>query len=238
MDVKEKSEKSYEENIEKHKMEKYGDVFSGQQEHWDKVYSEKIDMFGIEPSYPACKAVDLFKKEGKFKVLELGGGQGRDTFYFATQGLQVEVVDYSKEGLRLINDKSRDSGMLQSIKTLQHNLKNALPFEDASFDCCYSHMLYCMALTKTELKFLSNEIKRVLKKGGFNVYTARNINDPHYMTGKYHGENIWERGGFAVHFFCRETVGELSEGYDIIDITEFEEGDLPRKLFLVILKKT
>jgi len=238
MDIKEKSKKSSEKYMEKHKTERSGDIFSEQQIHWDKVYSEKIDMFGIKPSYPACKAIDLFKKEDKLKVLELGGGQGRDALYFAIQGFQVKVLDYSKEGLRLINNKACNYGIPNSIETLQHDIKNPLPFKDESFDYCYSHMLYCMALTKVELKLLSNEIKRVLKKGGLNIYTARNINDAHYMTGKYYSEDIWETGGFAVHFFSRATVEELSEGYDIINITEFEEGDLPRKLFLVILKKT
>ena len=35
-------------------------------------------------------------------------------------------------------------------------------------------MLYCMALTTSELEFLSKEILRALKPGGLNFYTVRN----------------------------------------------------------------
>ena len=33
-------------------------------------------------------------------------------------------------------------------------------------------MLYCMALTNSDIKKLNNEILRVLKPGGINIYTV------------------------------------------------------------------
>jgi SAM-dependent methyltransferase len=213
------------------------DVLNGQQEHWEKMFSEKADMFGADPSYPARRANELLQKEGKIKILELGGGQGRDALFFAGNGFRVSVLDYSGGGLRAIREKAQKTSILQSIITLQHDIRQNLPFEDESFDCCFSHMLYCMALTTTELEFLSQEIGRVLKSGGLNIYTARNVNDAHFRTGTNRGEEMWEVGGFVVHFFSREKVEHLAKGYDIINVEEFEEGDLPRKLFLVILRK-
>ena len=35
-------------------------------------------------------------------------------------------------------------------------------------------MLYCMAFSFDQLKFLSSEIHRVLKPGGLNIYSVRN----------------------------------------------------------------
>ncbi|MCX5812456.1 MAG: class I SAM-dependent methyltransferase [Proteobacteria bacterium] len=223
--------------IKKHDVNILKDTLNAQQAHWEEKFSEKVDMFGIEPSYPAHKATDLFKREGRTKILELGGGQGRDTLFFAQEGFQVNMLDYSKEGLKTIRRKAQKLGISKSITTLQHDIRHRLPFEDASFDCCFSHMLYCMALTTAELEFLSQEISRVLKPGGLNVYTARNVSDIHYRTGIHRGEDMWEVGGFVVHFFSREKVEHLAKGYDIINIEELEEGDLPRRLFLVILKK-
>jgi SAM-dependent methyltransferase len=210
---------------------------NAQQAHWEKTFSEKADMFGINPSYPAFKSTGFFKKEGASRILELGGGQGRDTLFFAKEGFQVYVLDYSNEGLMSIREKAQGLGISQSITTLQHDIRLRLPYEDESFDCCFSHMLYCMALTTGQLEFLSREISRVLKPGGLNIYTARNIGDAHYRTGVHCGEDIWKTGGFIVHFFSLEKVKHLAKGYDIINIEEFEEGDLPRKLFLVVLRK-
>jgi SAM-dependent methyltransferase len=194
-------------------------------------------MFGVEPSYPACRATELFQREGRKRILELGGGQGRDALFFAGEGFHVDVLDYSEEGLKAIRGKAQKLGFSQSITTLYHDIRQRLPFEDESFDCCFSHMLYCMALTTVELEFLSQEIRRVLKPGGLNIYTARNTSDAHYRTGIHRSEDLWEAGGFVVHFFSREKVEHLAKGYDIINIEEFEEGDLPRKLFLVTLRK-
>ena len=91
---------------------------------------------------------------------------------------------------------------------------------------------------QSELEFLSQEVRRVLKPGGLNVYTVRHTADPHYRTGIDHGDDMWEiRGGFIVHFFSREKVENLAKGYEIVAVEEFEETDLPKKLFLVTLKK-
>jgi hypothetical protein len=99
-------------------------------------------------------------------------------------------------------------------------------------------MLYCMALTTAEQEFLSSEIKRVLKQGGLNIYTARNTVDAQYRTGIHRGEEMYEiAGGFIVHFFSREMIEQLAEGYKSLEVEEFEEGELPRKLYLVIMRK-
>lgn len=194
-------------------------------------------MFGTEPSNPAKIAVEMFKKEGKTKILELGGGQGRDTLYFAQNGFQVYMLDYSDSAVRAITDKAENLNLSGFITALQHDVRDPLPFETESFDGCYSHMLYCMALKTSELEFLSGEVRRVLRPNGLHIYTVRSIKDVHYRTGIHRGEDMYEVGGFIVHFFNREKVEHLAKGYEIISVDEFEEGDLPRKLFRVNLRK-
>lgn len=195
-------------------------------------------MFGAEQSYPARKAAERFKNTGARRILELGAGQGRDTFFFVKEDFQVSALDYSAEGVEAINKKAQSLGLSRSIVALQHDIRQPLPFEDGSLDGCYSHMLYCMALTTAELEFLSGEIHRVLKPGGLNIYTARHTGDAHYRTGIHRGDDMWEVGGFIVHFFSREKVEQLAKEYEIVSVEEFEEGDLPRKLFLVTLRKS
>jgi SAM-dependent methyltransferase len=208
-----------------------------QQNHWEKMFTENSEMFGTNPSYPARKAAETFKKAGVTRILELGGGQGRDTLFFAQEGFQISVLDYSAEGLEAIENKSQSLGLSRSIVTLRHDIREALPFADKSFDGCYSHMLFCMALTTAELEFLSQEILRVLKPGGLNIYTVRNTTDVHYRTGIHRGEDMWEIGGFIVHFFSKQKVEHLARGYAVESIEEFEEGALPRKLYLITLRK-
>ncbi len=194
-------------------------------------------MFGTAPSLPARKAAALFKEDGAVRILELGGGQGRDSLFFAKEGFLVCTLDYCSESIETISRKARGLGLSQSVAALRHDIRQPLPFEDGSFDGCFSHMLYCMALTTAELEFLSQEIRRVLKPGGLNIYTVRHTGDAHYQTGIHRGEDLWEVGGFIVHFFSRRKVDHLAKGYEVAALEEFEEGDLPRKLFFVVLRK-
>jgi SAM-dependent methyltransferase len=212
-------------------------ILDAQRQQWQDTFSETPEMFGSEPSDPAHRAAELFKREGVTILLELGSGQGRDTFYFARNGFQVYALDYSDQGLEAINKKAHELDLPNHIVTKVHDVRNPLPFDDGTFDACYSHMLFCMALTTDQLQFLSEEVRRVLKPGGISVYTVRHTDDSHYKTGIHCGEDLYEVGGFIVHFFSREKVALLAKGYEIISIDEFEEGKLPRRLFLVTLRK-
>lgn len=216
------------------------DVVNNQQPHWEKVFENTCSRFGDEPSYPAQKAAAIFEQEGKNKILELGCGQGRDTCFFASKGFHIYALDYAESGLKAVKEKLENLGFSDSVSivTLKHDVRKHLPFENESFEACYSHMLYCMALTTDELEFLNNEIKRVLKPGGLNIYTARHTGDAQYKTGIHRGDDMYEiAGGFIVHFFSREKVKRLAEGYQNFEVEEFEEGELPKKLYLVTMRK-
>lgn len=213
-------------------------IIDAQRAHWEQTFASKPTMFGDQPSYPAQQAAVLFKAEGKQKVLELGGGQGRDSLFLARTGFDIAVVDYSDVGLQELRRKATESGTDERIHTLVHDIRKPLQFVASSFEGVYSHMLYCMALTEAELVALSAEIHRVLVPGGLNVFTVRTKEDAHYGTGIHRGEDMYEVGGFIVHFFDKAKVQAVSQGFEIVSIDNFEEGGLPRKLFLVTLRKS
>ena len=212
-------------------------IINAQQEHWETTFLQKPDMFGLDRSEPAVKAAEQFEREGKRKILELGSGQGRDTLFFARNGFQVSAADYSQAAVETIVSKAQAVGVSDLVAAVRQDVREPLQFPDESFDACYSHMLFCMALTTIELERLSREVWRVLRPGGLNVYTVRHTGDAHYGTGVHRGEDMWEVGGFIVHFFNREKVIHLANGFEIVSIDEFEEGGLPRKLLRVTLRK-
>jgi len=213
------------------------DELDQQQLQWDRAYTAEMDFFGDEPSLAARRAADRFLEGGCSLLMELGAGQGRDTLFFAGLGLRVYALEYSESGLWGIIDKGVKTDLGEMISPVFRDLRKPLPFEDASIDGCFSHMLYCMAFSRAELEFLTGEIRRVLKSGGLNIYTVRHKGDAHYGQGTHLGEDLYERNGFVVHYFDRAMVEHLAGGFDLLDIEEFEEGSLPRKLFQVTLRK-
>jgi len=97
-------------------------------------------------------------------------------------------------------------------------------------------MLFSMALTTGELERLVGELRRVLRPGGLVVYTARTTADAHYGAGIARGDDMYEHGGFIVHFFDRVLIDRLAVGCELLDITSFTEGELPRRLARVTMR--
>ena len=194
-------------------------------------------MFGSEPSYSAKIALENFKKNNIKHIIELGAGLGRDTIYFAKNSIKVTALDCSPTAIKIIKDKSSNLRLSDFINVQTHDLRQKLNFKDNSFEGCYSHMLYCMAFTYSELENLNNEICRVLKKDSLNIYTARNYRDADYKKGIYHGEDLYEMNGYIVHYFSDEKIKKLLTGFKNLSINHFDEGSFPRKLSLVINQK-
>jgi len=208
-----------------------------QSQHWEESFLSKPEMFGLDPSIAAIKALKFFKDQNIKKIVELGAGLGRDTVYFAKNSIHVEALDYSKASIKSITNKSVKINLVKFIKTKIFDVRKKLPFEDNSVEACFSHMLYCMALVNSELENLNKEVHRILKPGGINIYTVRHTEDGDYKNGIHRGENLYENDGFIIHFFSKNKVNQLSKGFEILNIEKFEEGKFPRKLFFVKNKK-
>ena len=208
-----------------------------QSQHWEKSFSNKPEMFGLEPSISAKKALKFLKEKKINNIIELGAGLGRDSIFFAKNNIKIQALDYSSSGIKIINHKIKKNNLSNYISTKLFDVREKLPFQDNSVDACYSHMLYCMALTIADLQKLNNEIHRILKPNGLNIYTVRHTNDGDYKNGKHIGEDLYENDGFIVHYFSEEKVNSLLNGFKNITLEKFEEGTFPRKLFFIVNEK-
>ena len=73
----------------------------------------------------------------------------------------------------------------------------------------------------------NKDLATKMRKIGFGVVNS------HRKNGIHRGEDLYENDGFIVHFFSKDKVNELSNGFKVLDIEKFEEGKFPRKLFIV-----
>ena len=208
-----------------------------QSQHWENNFSSKPEMFGLDPSLPASKALKIFQEKKIDKIIEIGAGLGRDTIFFGKNSIHTTALDYSPSGIKVINQKIKKENLSKYISTKLFDIREKLPFEDNSIEACYSHMLYCMALTTGDLQKLNSEIQRILKPGGINIYTVRHTNDGDFKRGIHRGEDLYENDGFIVHYFSKEKVNSLLKGFKNISLEKFEEGTFPRKLFFVVNEK-
>jgi SAM-dependent methyltransferase len=213
------------------------EALAAQREQWQVTFRGNPDMYGTHPSEPGAYAAGLFAREQTRDLLELGAGQGRDTLAFLRVGLTVTALDYAAGALTRLQQVANDAGLADRLTTVAHDVREPLPLPDGGFDAAYSHMLFNMALTTTELETLSGEVHRALRPGGLHIYTVRHTGDAHYGAGTSHGDSMFENGGFIVHFFDRALVDRLATGFALLDLTPFEEGSLPRRLWRITLRR-
>ncbi len=211
-------------------------VIGDQRRHWEETFAANPEMYGPEPSEPGRYAATRFVAEELSAVLELGAGQGRDTLELLRHGLEVHALDFAPDALVGIAALAGPE-LAGRLRTTVHDVRSALPYPERSFDACYSHMLFTMALTTEELDALAGEVHRVLRPGGLCIYTVRHTGDAHYGAGRSLGDDRYENGGFVIHFFDRSLVERLAARFDLEDVTAFEEGSLPRQLWRVTMRR-
>ncbi|MDP2750694.1 MAG: class I SAM-dependent methyltransferase [Nanoarchaeota archaeon] len=122
-----------------------------------------------ENKFYIFKVYDIIKKlnrKSKFKkTLDVGCADGsfskklKEDFGFDTYG-----IDISEKSVNLANKNG--------VKAKKHNLENLLPYPDNHFDLIIS----CEIIEHLyDTDFFIEELKRVLKKGGFMILTTPNL---------------------------------------------------------------
>jgi SAM-dependent methyltransferase len=202
-------------------------------EVWNKVYKSDKAFFGEEASNFALLCFNHMKMNNVKRILELGAGHGRDTTFFASNGIEVEAVDYSPIAVELLDKITKEKRL--PIKPRIFDVRKALPFPNGYFDAIHSHMLLNMRFSLDELHFIFSEIRRVLKRKGFNFFSVRNHNDKSYGEGVQIDKGIYDINGFQVRFFTEKQIHDLMNGFEILWIGE--EYEEPVTLYLVFSKK-
>jgi SAM-dependent methyltransferase len=204
-------------------------------EVWNRVYSSDSSFFGEDPSNFGLNCYEEFKQHGVKKILELGCGQGRDTIFFASNGLDVVAIDSSQVAIdelsKIITEKNLP------IKAMVYDASKGIPFDNSYFDAVYSQMFFNMRFTDEQLKYLFVEVNRVLKDGGLNLFSVRSDNDAMYKKGTEVEKNIYDINGFQIRFFTKPDLTKisLSNGFEPYKITEAYEE--PASLYCVFARK-
>ncbi|MDQ4073545.1 MAG: class I SAM-dependent methyltransferase [Thermoproteota archaeon] len=204
---------------------------------WNKPYKSDSAFFGEEPSRFALICFKDMKANNVKRVLEIGAGHGRDSLFFASSGIEVYALDYSVTGMELLGKKAHEKGL--KIKFQVFDARNPLPFPDAYFDSVYSHMVFNMRFSKSELHHAFSEINRVLKPNGLNFFSVRNNHDKFYSKGvQLEAEDgVYNINGFEIRFFSEKEIDELVYMWNFKILWIREENEDPVTLYTVATSK-
>ena len=218
-----------------------------QQERWQTAYAQHPQLYGSDPSAAARWAAEAFGAAGIDDVLELGAGHGRDALFLARKGFSVHATDFSEAALDQLRLQAQREGLDDRVTAALHDVRDPLPPADATVNAVFANLLLNMAFSRADLRSLVAEIHRVLCPGGLFVYAAWSADDPCAPTAlsSSNQEQHWQHldDGLAVHdgfvgrFFDRPLIDELAADWGPLDITPYDEGPKPHRMWRVTVAK-
>lgn len=185
--------------------------------YWDEFY--KVEHKEIsQPSLFAKFIFDSFlnKKEGK-NLIEFGCGNGRDSLYFAKNGISVTAIDSSHIAIQKLQKQNSDISWICGDFSAKLDI-------DIKFDICYSRFTLHAIDDIAEQNLIQN-VKNLLKPDGLFVVEARSINDDKFGVGKAVGDREFISDGHYRRFIDQDIfkANLIQNGFKIVDINESSE---------------
>lgn len=178
----------------------------------------------------ACASSPIMRQRAKIvplasgRVLELGIGMGLNlALYDADKVESVAGVDPALELRALAQAAPRDPRL---AVTVTDGTAEALPFEDASFDCVVCTFTLCSVHTPQQALA---EARRVLKPGGRFLFCEHGLApDPDVAKWQRRVEPIWKRLAGGCHLTRPVTASISGAGFTISSVETFYLPKTPR----------
>ena len=185
----------------------------GRTDHWNKFYSsDNIPRF----ESPFANWISSQLPDAA-RILDIGCGNGRDSFYFSALGHDVTGIDVSEAAITINTEKTDDEGPDFSCNSL---MGYAQANSDLSVDVIYSRFSI-HAMTEEEETQTLQAASQLLKKGGAFHIETRSIKDSLARKGELisHAERMeghYRRFGDA-QLLCQKL---MDNGFSIENLIE------------------
>jgi len=187
---------------------------------WDKKFKNQ-DYLGRPNSF-AKKTLPLIQERGLKNILDLGCGDGRDSIFFAENGLNVEAVDFSEDAIRKLKERPL-SGLKGSVecKVMDYS-KGLKPFADEGFGVVYGHLSLHYFFDETT-EFIFDEIHRILRYGGLLLIKEKSTDDEFSDLGETIEDDMFFHEGRARRFFSEDYLRKCLKRFKIIEFEKISE---------------
>ena len=186
----------------------------GRSDHWKDYYKSNI-----APQNPSSFAEYVYKDMNNANlksILEIGCGNGRDTFYFSNNNLAVTAIDYSKEAI----ESCKENDNLNKISFYSGKIDDISELSSSKYDCIYSRfVLHAMPLK--EEKIVINKSFQMLNDGGKFYVECRSTGDPLFRKGEVISSNERSEGHYRRFIDFNELKSRLIDaGFEIEESLE------------------
>ncbi|MBO5032039.1 MAG: adenylyl-sulfate kinase [Lachnospiraceae bacterium] len=168
-------------------------------QYWNAYYGTKN-----APQEPSLFAQWILSriKSGK-NILDIGCGNGRDSLFFQSKGLNVTAIDASERVIKDLKEKTKGS----NIYFICDDFVCSSAIYAGQYDYCYSRFSLHAINEKQEKEVLEN-VYKVLKQGGEFFIEVRSVNDELYGKGKKVGTDSYFYDGHFRRFIRKSCLLE------------------------------
>lgn len=204
--------------------------------YWNRFYAE-----GNAKMTPSPFAQDIFKylKEmGGTELLDIGCGNGRDSLYFAENGLKVTGLDSSESAIGKLSRQFQN----QDLQFVCCDYAETDLFEKRDFDYCYCRF-FIHAITEWQEDILLKQVHKGLRKNGLFLIEVRSIKDELFGRGEPAGRNAFIYDEHYRRFIIKEELEKKIsvEGFKIVYSEEKQGfavfGEFDPYIIRIIAKK-
>lgn len=188
--------------------------------YWDAYYQNQFAKNGgkiEQPSLFARTMLEDYMEKGN-ALVELGCGNGRDSLYFAENGINVTGIDVSEVAIRELQHKNTNHCIF-----ICDDFVNAEAIYQIQYDYCYSRFTLHAINAEQETQIL-DKAYTMLKSNGFLFIEARSIRDEKFGKGQEVEKNAYI---YDEHYRRFIDPMELKDKLEHIGfaIVEMEESD-------------
>lgn len=213
---------------------RYTNDFDRDTQYWNEYYSKNL---ALEIPSPFAEFVGGYLEKGK-SLLELGCGNGRDSLFFASMGIEVTGIDTSDATIENLNLKTD----MENCYFICDDFVCSPALFVTQFDYCYSRFSIHAINEAQEIEVMRNVYGALKQNGKFFIET-RSINDDLFGKGEKAGENAYIYDGHYRRFIVKEDLEKnaLSAGFHILYSEENRGfaplGDVDPPIIRMILQK-
>ena len=198
---------------------KFSNDFDRDVEYWNNFYKIGSDI--EQPSLFAKSIIGMTIKNKN--LLELGCGNGRDSFFFAENGLNVLAIDASDAVIEKLHKKN----IYDNACFVCDDFVCTPTIFTGQFDYCYSRFSLHAINAEQESELIRNVYGSLKKQGKFFI-EVRSINDDIYGLGEKISENTYKyEGHFRRFIIKKELEDKLKQVGFYIEYSEEKRGFAP-----------